>query len=72
MVSIYLMVEEMFVNGTLKGKEEVIRNFYLKFLDELRNEVRLGIDATNRFLLLYESRVIQAADSRTAITAQST
>jgi len=66
-VSIYLMVEEMSISNTLQGKEGLIRDFYLGFLSELRDEVRLGIDATNRFLLLYQSRVIQAADSRTAI-----
>lgn len=66
-VSIYLLVEEMFINNKLKGKEEIIRDFYLKFLDKLRNEVRLGIDATSRFLLSYQSRVIQAADSKTSI-----
>ncbi len=66
-VSIYLMVEEMSINNTLQGKEGLIRDFYLGFLSELRDEVRLGIDATNRFLLLYQNRVIQAADSRTAM-----
>lgn len=66
-ISIYLMVEEMSINNTLQGKEGLIRDFYLEFLSELRDEVRLGIDARNRFLLLYQSRVIQAADSRIAI-----
>ena len=66
-VSIYLMVEEMLLNGELHGKEEIVRDFYLEFLSKLRDEVRLGIDATSRFLLLYQSRIIQAADSRTAI-----
>lgn len=66
-VSIYFMVEEMSINNTLQGKEGLIRDFYLGFLSELRDEVRLGIDATNRFLLLYQNRVIQAADSKTAM-----
>jgi len=67
-VSIYFLVEEMFIESTLHGKENLIHDFYLEFLSQLRDEVRLGIDATNRFLLLYQSRVIQAADSRTSLT----
>lgn len=66
-VSIYLMVEEMILNGSIDGKEEAIKDFYLKFLDRLREEARAGIDATDRFLLAYHSRVIQAADSKTSI-----
>lgn len=66
-VSIYLMVEEMILNGDMKGKEDIIRDFYLRFLDKLQEESRLGIDATDRFLLAYHSRVIQAADSKTSI-----
>ena len=67
-VSIYFLVEEMFIENTLHGKEDLIRDFYLDFLSQLRDEVRAGIDAANRFLLLYQSRVIQAADSRAALT----
>ena len=66
-VSIYLLIEEMFDSGALEGKEEDIRDFYLEFLEQLRDEVRLGIDATSRFLLLYQSRIIQAADTRASI-----
>lgn len=66
-VSVYLMVEEMYLNNSLQGQEGLVGGFYLEFLKQLRNEVKLGIDATDRFLLLYQSRVIQAADSRTAI-----
>ncbi|MDH4366836.1 MAG: DUF262 domain-containing protein [Dehalococcoidia bacterium] len=66
-VSIYLMVEEMILKGSIDGKEGAIKDFYLKFLDRLREEARAGIDATDRFLLAYHSRVIQAADSKTSI-----
>lgn len=66
-VSIYLMVEEMIENNELDGKEGTVKAFYLRFLNELRDEVRLGIDATSRFLISYQSRVIQAADSRTSV-----
>ena len=66
-VSMYFLVEQMFIEGTLRGKENIVREFYLEFLSQLRDEVRAGIDATNRFLLSYQSRVIQSADSRTAL-----
>ncbi len=66
-VSIYLMVEEMYVEGRLEGKEDAIADFYVRFLNDQREQARLGIDATNRFLISYQSRVIQAADSKTAI-----
>lgn len=66
-VTIYLMVEEMVIGNKLNGKEEVVRDFYVRFLNNLREESRLGIDATSRFLLSYQSRVIQAADSRVSI-----
>ena len=67
-VSIYFLVEEMSMKETLRGKEELIRDFYLEFLRQLREEVGAGIDAKNRFLLLYQSRVIQAADTKAALT----
>lgn len=67
-ISIYLFVEEFYINSNLSGKEQLIGSFYLEFLSTLREQVRLGIDATNRFLLQYQSRVIQAADSRTSIS----
>jgi hypothetical protein len=66
-VSLYLMVEEMIINNELEGKEETVKAFYVRFLNELREEVRLGIEATSHFLISYQSRVIQAADSRTSI-----
>lgn len=66
-VSIYLMVEEMMIEGELEGNEKVVRRFYLEFLRNIKKQVKLGIDATNRFLINYQSRVIQAADSKTAI-----
>jgi uncharacterized protein with ParB-like and HNH nuclease domain len=66
-VSIYLMVEEMIINNELDGKEGTVKGFYVRFLNELREEVGLGIDATSHFLISYQSRVIQAADSRTSV-----
>jgi hypothetical protein len=66
-VSIYLLVEEMMNNNSLKGKEEILKRFYMVFLKDLQAEARAGIDATNRFLVGYQSRVIQAADSKVSI-----
>jgi hypothetical protein len=67
-VSIYLLVEELIINNQLDEKQDAIRNFYAMFLHDVREEVRLGLDATSRFLLSYQSRVIQAADSKSSIT----
>lgn len=66
-VSIYLLVEDMICRGDLKGKERMVHNFYLDFLNSLKKEVNLGIDATNRFLITYQSRIIQSADSKNSI-----
>lgn len=66
-VSIYLFVEEMIAKDKFKDKEKDIRKFYLTFLDSLQREVKLGIDFKNRFLVSYQSKVIQAADSKNSI-----
>ena len=65
-VSIYLLVEEMIMEDILVDSD-IIRDFYIKFLNCLREEARAGIDATNRFLLTYHSRIIQAADAKSSI-----
>ena len=67
-VSIYLMVEEMMYHNKLEGMEKELGEFYLEFLNRLKEEVNAGIDATNRFLIQYQSRIIQAADTKTSIT----
>ena len=67
-VSIYLIVEELDANSQLDGKEAAIKDFYVRFLHDVREEAKLGIDATSRFLLSYQSRIIQAADSKTSVT----
>lgn len=66
-VSIYLLVEEMLSKGELDGKEGIMRKFYLSFLKHLQSEVKLGIDAKNRFLMVYQSKIVQAADSKSSI-----
>ena len=66
-VSIFMWVEELSEQGELRGKEEVIRSFYLRFLEAVRDEARAGLDATSRFLLSYQSRINQAADTKVAV-----
>lgn len=67
-ISIYLLAEEMIKNGELIGKEKALKRFYLEFLKELKKQVGMGIDFTNRFLMQYQTYIIQAADSKRAIT----
>ena len=66
-VSIFLWVEELSEQGELCGSEETIRKFYLRFLEAVREEARAGLDATSRFLLSYQSRINQAADTKVAV-----
>ena len=67
-VSIFLFVEEQIQNNRLQGNEKILRDFYIDFLKELRHQVSLGIDFTNRFLIKYQSAVIQGADTKRSIT----
>jgi hypothetical protein len=66
-VTIYLFVEKLDMAGRLSGNENVVKKFYLEFLENLRKQTRLGIDATNRFLINYQNRVMQSADSKASI-----
>ena len=66
-VSIFMWVEELSEQGELCVEEEEIRTFYLRFLEGVREEARAGLDATSRFLLTYQSRIIQAADTKVAV-----
>ncbi len=67
-VTIYFLVEEMIIRDVIPGKEDEIKEFYLEFLLKLKEEVNIGIDATNRFLINYQSRLIQGADAKGAIS----
>ena len=66
-VSIYLWVEELSEQEQLGGHQEAIKDFYLRFIEAVRREARAGLDATSRFLLSYQSRVNQAADTKVAV-----
>lgn len=71
-VSIYLFVENLIQTGEITDSTRLVKDFFLRFTSEVRNESRLGIDATSRFLVSYQSRIIQAADSRTSISERAT
>ena len=66
-VSIFMWVEELSEQEELRGKEGVIKTFYLRFLEAVRDEAKAGLDATSRFLLSYQSRINQAADTKVAV-----
>jgi len=66
-VSIFFFVETLLLENNLKGREETIKKFYLKFLRAIKSEVRKGLDAENRWLMGYQSKVLQGADSRSSI-----
>lgn len=67
-VSIFLLVEEMVLGSEIQGKERIMKRFYVDFLDEIQREVRKGINFSNRFLIKYQSRIIQGADTKGSIT----
>lgn len=66
-VSLYLLVSDLLDKTSLEGKEETIKKFYLDFLRKLRAEVQKGALASDTQLILYQSAVNQAADSRDSI-----
>ena len=66
-VSIYLLVSDLLEKTTLKGKEPVIKKFYIEFLKKLSLEVEKGPLAKDTELIIYQSAVNQAADSKESI-----
>ncbi len=66
-VSIFLMVEEMMPEDKFVGNAEAIKQFYLEFMEKLQEEVHAGIKATNSFLINYESKIIQGADTASSM-----
>jgi len=67
-VSLYLLVSELLESYSLKGKEQMIRDFFIDFQTKLRAEIEKGTKATDPELLLYQSAIIQAADSKDSIS----
>jgi hypothetical protein len=66
-VSIYFLVSTLMERTSLKGMEIVLGEFYVDFLERLATEVEKGPEATDAELLVYQSSVIQAADSKESI-----
>jgi len=66
-VSIYLLVSDLLRKTSLKGKEAQLRKFYIDFLDKLSAEVEKGPLAKDTELIIYQSAVNQAADSKESI-----
>lgn len=66
-VSIYLLISRLMEKSSLKGKEKTFRDFYLDFLRDLKSQVEKGSLADDPELLLYQSAVTQAADSKESI-----
>lgn len=67
-VSAYLFVENL--SAVKQFNRTIIHDFFIDFLSALRAEVRKGFRADNEILLTYQSRVIQGADSKGAITTR--
>ena len=65
-----MWVEKLSSQGELDGKEEAIKSFYLGFLRAVREEARAGLEATSHFLLSYQSRINQGADTKVAVRAR--
>jgi len=68
-VSAYLFVEGLVSKGSFPQK--LVGGFFIDFLKELRREVARGIYANNEILLNYQTRVIQAADTKSAVTTRN-
>ena len=66
-VSLYLLVSDLLDKTSLEGKEKSINKFYIDFLRKLRAEVQKGALARDVELILYQSAVNQAADSKESI-----
>jgi len=66
-VSLYLLASNLLAHYSVKGKENIFRDFFINFQTKLRGEVEKGTKATDTELILYQTAVIQAADSKDSI-----
>lgn len=68
-ISFYLLLSELTDNSLNFNKEnrKKLRKFYIDFQQILRNEIEKGRDAEDTELIIYQSRVNQAADSKDSI-----
>lgn len=68
-ISFYLLMSEMIqkklqLNETLRNR---LKEFYVNFQQDLKNEIEKGVNAEEAELIVYQSRVNQAADSKDSI-----
>ena len=68
-ISFYLILSEMLTNklqvdDNLRSK---LKQFYIYFQQDLKNEIEKGADAEDTELIIYQSKVNQAADSKDSI-----
>lgn len=67
-VSFYLLIAYLLDKGIkIEKKKNILRDFYINFQNNLRKEIEKGAEAKDTELLIYQSAVNQAADSRDSI-----
>lgn len=68
-ISFYLILSEMINHGLrLDNKlRNKLKQFYINFQQDLKNEIEKGADAEDTELIVYQSKVNQAADSKDSI-----
>ncbi len=72
-VSLYYLISKLVDKGIdlNKTNSKKLRDFYIDFQDKLSREVQKGSDATNTELIMYQSKVNQAADSKESIETRN-
>lgn len=68
-ISFYLLLSELFKNKIKLDEKlrKTLKDFYVNFQQELKNEIEKGAKATDTELIVYQSKVNQAADSKDSI-----
>lgn len=68
-VSFYLLLSELASHGAELNIEfgQKLKKFYVQFIRDLQNEIQKGADAEDAELIVYQSKVSQAADSKDSI-----
>lgn len=68
-VSFYLLLSEFANHGAELNTEfgQKMKKFYIQFIRDLQNEIQKGADAKDTELIVYQSKVNQAADSKDSI-----
>lgn len=69
-ISFYLLLSELIKNKLPLDTrfKNSLREFYINFQQQLKNEVEKGADAEDAELIVYQSKVNQAADSKDSIS----